>query len=180
MPGGGPRPRRVVSLYWYARWVDFPSSSSIGSRPFYINAWAVLHIAMHVAAELERFGPEHWAVCHCSAGVGRTGTFVALLQLLRRLPTLSDEATLDRCAAEVIEAMREHRLWMVKTDIEYAMLHAALLLRLKNPDGADFDLSWLEPESGGAPARPLHGRPPGRGEQEAVDNAADVANYREA
>ena len=26
-----------------------------------------------------------WAVCHCSAGGGRTGTFVALVKLLREL-----------------------------------------------------------------------------------------------
>ena len=51
---GGPRPTRVVALYWYSRWIDFPSSTSIGSRPFYENAWAVLHIAMHVNSELVR------------------------------------------------------------------------------------------------------------------------------
>ena len=53
--GGGSndgRPRRIVYLYWYSQWVDFPSSTSIGSRPFYANAWAVLHIGMHIAAEL--------------------------------------------------------------------------------------------------------------------------------
>ena len=38
--------------------------------------------------------------------------------------------------------MRERRLWMVKTDIEFATLYAALLLRLRNPREADFLLSW--------------------------------------
>jgi len=38
--------------------------------------------------------------------------------------------------------MRERRLWMVKTDIEFATLYAALLLRLRNPREADFVLSW--------------------------------------
>ena len=41
-----------------------------------------------------------------------------------------------------IECMRERRLWMVKTDIEFATLYAALLLRLRNPREADFVLSW--------------------------------------
>jgi len=139
---GGPRPTRVVALYWYSRWIDFPSSTSIGSRPFYENAWAVLHIAMHVNSELHELGQKHWAVCHCSAGVGRTGTFIALTRLLRLLPTVADEPSLDKAITATIEAMRDRRLWMVKTDIEYATLYAAVLLRLRNPDPDEFALTW--------------------------------------
>ena len=50
----GVRPTRRIVLYWYSRWVDFPSSVSIGSRPFYENAWAVLLIVMHIEGELVR------------------------------------------------------------------------------------------------------------------------------
>mmetsp|Transcript_34917 Transcript_34917/g.69689 ORF Transcript_34917/g.69689 Transcript_34917/m.69689 type:complete len:562 (-) Transcript_34917:711-2396(-) len=147
----GKRPKREVALYWYSRWVDFPSSTSIGSRPFYANAWAVLHIAMHVASEMEDLGPKHWTVCHCSAGVGRTGTFIALVNLLRMLPELNTEGQVDQACAHAIEAMRERRLWMVKTDIEYASIYAALLLRIRNPDAADFALTWPLSD-GGRPA----------------------------
>ena len=210
---GGPRPTRVVALYWYSRWVDFPSSTSIGSRPFYENAWAVLHIALHINSELVRppqartvsprapvcllaprapalepdpslepspspapalapsptsrltpplalacpieqedLGQRHWTVCHCSAGVGRTGTFIALLRLLRQLPSLESEAALDAAVTTTIEAMREKRLWMVKTDIEYATLYAAVLLRLRNPEEDEFTLTW--PLKDGARALP--------------------------
>ena len=38
----------MVRLYWYSRWVDFPSSASIGSKPFFSNAWSVLHMALHL------------------------------------------------------------------------------------------------------------------------------------
>ena len=190
---GSARPTRTVLLYWYSRWVDFPSSSSIGSRPFYANAWAVLHIGLHVVQKLEELGPSHWAICHCSAGVGRTGTFLGLVHMLRVLPRITSEAALDDAVSTTIEAMRERRLWMVsaprlprrrsrrlqqlpararlasvgllapppphahicrplpvtacpslqvKTDIEYATLYAALLLRLRNPDDGDFALTW--------------------------------------
>ena len=44
---------------------------------------------------------------------------------------------LDSAVTRVIEAMRDRRLWMVKTDIEYATLYAAVLLRLRNPETAE-------------------------------------------
>ena len=96
----------------------------------------------HIAAELAELGAEHWALCHCSAGVGRTGTFIGLVRLLRTLPSLQDEPALDAAVTQAIEAMRERRLWMVKTDIEYATIYAALLLQLRNPHDAEFELTW--------------------------------------
>ena len=154
------RPRRIVYLYWYSRWVDFPSSSSIGSMAFYSNAWSVLHIGIHIAAEIAMLGPEHWAVCHCSAGVGRTGTFLALLHLLTQLPSIRDENELDAAVTLTIENMREKRLWMVKTDIEFATLYAALLLRLRNPEDKEFALTWPLKEGQRAPLIDKQQMPP--------------------
>ena len=52
---GPNRSKRVIKLYWYSRWVDFPSSASIGSKPFFANAWSVLHMALHVLPRLRRW-----------------------------------------------------------------------------------------------------------------------------
>ena len=51
--------------------------------------------------------------------------------------------------------MRERRLWMVKTDIEYATLYAALLLRMRNPNASDFTLTWPLTDSGQTAAPPV-------------------------
>lgn len=170
---GPGRAKRVITLYWYSRWVDFPSSASIGSKPFFSNAWSVLHMALHVLPLLLERGPSHWAVCHCSAGVGRTGTLIALLSLLQYIVLSPPASSLDRRVADTIERMREKRLWMVKTDIEYATLYAALLLRLRNPREEDFLLTWrlqdgdcsalhapaLEPQRAAAAASAAAGAP---------------------
>merc|ERR1719198_814309 len=102
----------------------------------------VVQLLIHEAAVLKSMP---WAVCHCSAGVGRTGTFVALIKLLRELELgqlSSQPETLDSLVASIIEAMRERRLWMVNTDTEFATLYATLMLRLRNPCNKDFKLSW--------------------------------------
>mmetsp|Transcript_21510 Transcript_21510/g.68718 ORF Transcript_21510/g.68718 Transcript_21510/m.68718 type:complete len:390 (+) Transcript_21510:34-1203(+) len=212
---GGPPPScgertRVVVLYWYSRWLDFPASSSIGTRPFYANAENVLHLAVHLQQLLAR-GEPHWCVCHCSAGVGRTGTLIALLRVLQRLPALQSEAQLDSFVRTTIERMRERRLWMVKTDVEYALLYAATLLWLRRSRDKEFELSWqgdggddwgatalaiseaLGPaashlqevrESGRKRGSSATGPHEGSGEESggdnAIDNARDVQRYRDA
>lgn len=131
--------KRIVALYWYSRWLDFPASSSIGSPPFLANAWNVLHVAVHVSHLLaSALGEHHRSVCHCSAGVGRTGTLIALLHLLARLPALQTGDDFDACVRESIERMRERRLWMVKSDVEFALIYAAVLQRLKSPSDEVF------------------------------------------
>ncbi|CAL8358901.1 unnamed protein product [Lota lota] len=57
-------------------------------------------------------------VAHCSAGVGRTGTFIVLDRVLQQLDT---KDTLDIYGA--VFDLRLHRSHMVQTECQYAYLH---------------------------------------------------------
>ncbi|XP_066486443.1 receptor-type tyrosine-protein phosphatase H [Tiliqua scincoides] len=59
---------------------------------------------------------------HCSAGVGRTGTFIALDSLLRQA---QNEGELGVFA--FVQTMRMHRPLMIQTESQYIFLHQCLL-----------------------------------------------------
>ncbi|KAM5237789.1 receptor-type tyrosine-protein phosphatase V-like [Ctenodactylus gundi] len=68
---------------------------------------------------------------HCSAGVGRTGTFVALLRLLQQLEA---EQVVD--VFNTVYVLRLHRPLMIQTPSQYIFLHSCLLSRiLEGPSG---------------------------------------------
>ncbi|XP_052791780.1 receptor-type tyrosine-protein phosphatase epsilon-like [Mya arenaria] len=60
-------------------------------------------------------------IVHCSAGVGRTGTFVALDNLV-------EQAKTEECVKplEMVKALRQQRVNMVQTKDQYIYLHKAL------------------------------------------------------
>ncbi|KFO24404.1 Receptor-type tyrosine-protein phosphatase V [Fukomys damarensis] len=68
---------------------------------------------------------------HCRAGVGRTGTFVALLRLLQQL---EEEQVVDVFNAAY--ALRLHRPFMIQIPSQYIFLHSCILSRiLQGPFG---------------------------------------------
>ncbi|CAH7206401.1 receptor-type tyrosine-protein phosphatase V [Phodopus roborovskii] len=62
---------------------------------------------------------------HCSAGVGRTGTFVALLRLLQQL---EEEQVVD--VFNTVYMFRLHRPLMIQTPGQYIFLHSCLLNKI--------------------------------------------------
>uniref|UniRef100_A0A8C4PZI2 protein-tyrosine-phosphatase n=2 Tax=Eptatretus burgeri TaxID=7764 RepID=A0A8C4PZI2_EPTBU len=60
---------------------------------------------------------------HCSAGVGRTGTFIALDQVLSDLESGSDNIDFMALVAE----LRWYRTGMVQTEEQYAFIHTCTL-----------------------------------------------------
>ncbi|XP_053462317.1 receptor-type tyrosine-protein phosphatase V-like isoform X2 [Nycticebus coucang] len=76
---------------------------------------------------------------HCSAGVGRTGTFVAILRLLQQL---EKEQMVD--VFHAVYALRLHRPLMIQTPSQYIFLHSCLLNKiLEEPS----DISESQPIS---------------------------------
>ncbi|KAJ3612337.1 hypothetical protein NHX12_020613, partial [Muraenolepis orangiensis] len=65
-------------------------------------------------------------VVHCSAGVGRTGTFMALDRLMQQIREHEYADILG-----MVSEMRSHRLSMVQTEEQYVFIHQCVLLMWK-------------------------------------------------
>jgi protein-tyrosine phosphatase len=64
-------------------------------------------------------------IVHCSAGVGRSGTFIALDWLLTELEeggldSLDDEAD---PISDIVDTLRQQRMMMVQSDSQYSFLY---------------------------------------------------------
>lgn len=72
-------------------------------------------------------------IVHCSAGVGRSGTFIALDWLLQELEdgSLDDPATEDPIPI-IVDKLRQQRMMMVQSDAQYAFLYDALRERWRD------------------------------------------------
>ncbi|XP_045912853.1 receptor-type tyrosine-protein phosphatase V-like [Micropterus dolomieu] len=104
---------RIITHYYYPSWPDqgVPKDSS-----------SLCTFTEHVRQSLEttpRLGP---AVVHCSAGVGRSGTFVTLLWLMQ----LCARGIRPNVRAAV-EDLRLHRMCMVQNLEQYIFVHQCLL-----------------------------------------------------
>jgi len=76
-------------------------------------------------AEIDKCAPTSPILVHCSAGVGRTGTVIALsiLQdLVRKTRDLREAPAIS--IFSVVRRMREQRLSMVQTPDQYVLLYA--------------------------------------------------------
>ena len=71
-------------------------------------------------------------VVHCSAGVGRSGTFIALDRLLQQM-TCQDFVDVF----SVVYEMRRERVWMVQTEQQYICIHQCILAALQGFDYSD-------------------------------------------
>jgi protein tyrosine phosphatase len=102
---------RIVVQYHYTVWPDH-------GVPEYPTS--LLHfVRKTMSVNPENSGP---IVVHCSAGVGRTGTFITLFSQLQRM---KEEKNFDIFG--YVRGMRYKRNCMVQTEPQYVFIHDALL-----------------------------------------------------
>ncbi|KAM8830029.1 receptor-type tyrosine-protein phosphatase V-like isoform 3-T7 [Synchiropus picturatus] len=104
---------RIITHYYYPAWPDRGVPKEPSSLCIFTE-----HVRQHLES-IPRLGP---AVVHCSAGVGRSGTFVTLLWLMQ---LCARGIRPDIRAA--VEDLRLHRMWMVQNQEQYIFVHQCLL-----------------------------------------------------
>lgn len=72
----------------------------------------------------------------CSAGVGRSGTFIALDRVLQ---SLNDPTQVNNYidVYGIVYAMRKERVWMVQTEQQYICIHQCIVCILQQNSGGD-------------------------------------------
>ncbi|KAI6237300.1 hypothetical protein M3Y95_00250500 [Aphelenchoides besseyi] len=93
-------------------------------------------------------------VVHCSAGIGRTGTFIVLDILLTKIKLMGPHTTID--IAKTIRMVREQRATMVQTEAQYRFLYHAISTFMQT-FRTDLNLHLLRK---GVPDRLLNGMDP--------------------
>ncbi|KAB5565550.1 hypothetical protein PHYPO_G00242860 [Pangasianodon hypophthalmus] len=116
-------------------------------RQFHFTAWPdhgvpetteVLINFRHLVREhMDSFSRNAPAVVHCSAGVGRTGTFIALDHLIFQIER---ENMVDIYG--IIHDMRMHRPLMVQTEDQYVFLNQCASDIIKSRIGTNVDLIY--------------------------------------
>lgn len=125
----------VVQLQ-YMDWPDQDVPSSPTTLLDLCHRVDVLSIAQ--LAEINIVGPP---IVHCSAGVGRTGTFIAIDHTLRRLWDAfsgpNGESRQPVCVDEILElvrTMKRERSKMVQTSEQYKFIYQSVLEGMKRWD----------------------------------------------
>uniref|UniRef100_A0A8D8Q8Q7 protein-tyrosine-phosphatase n=1 Tax=Cacopsylla melanoneura TaxID=428564 RepID=A0A8D8Q8Q7_9HEMI len=107
--------QRVIRHFHFTTWPDFGVPSPPQTLVRFVRAFR------------ERVGPEQRPiVVHCSAGVGRSGTLIALDRILQ---SINHSDLVDIFG--IVYQMRKERVWMVQTEQQYICIHQCLLAVLE-------------------------------------------------
>ncbi|XP_076063809.1 receptor-type tyrosine-protein phosphatase H-like isoform X6 [Oratosquilla oratoria] len=104
---------RTVKQYHFTAWPDFgvPDQEDM-----------ILEFVFHVRNSWRSKDSKHLLV-HCSAGVGRTGTFIALWKLIDNIQENKDEIV---NIFDAVTDMRKSRVLMVQSKVQYNFLHKCI------------------------------------------------------
>jgi receptor-type tyrosine-protein phosphatase R len=104
--------------YWYNTWPDHGVPKKDGS----VYTDDVLHMLKDVNDAVGVVKSDAPVLVHCSAGVGRTGTFIAIDHAQQ---LLQSESKID--LIQLIKELREDRVAMVQTPQQYQFVYQACL-----------------------------------------------------
>lgn len=115
---------RVIWHLSFSGWPDFGVPEG--------NDLSALFELLKISAKLNDIH-ENPRIVHCSAGVGRSGTFIALDHLLRELEagavaTAKDD---EDMIFDTVNKLREQRMMMVQSDAQYSFLYDVLKTRFE-------------------------------------------------
>ena len=107
---------KIVWHFLFLGWPDF-------GVPEDQDRAALLELIRHSREKAEDL--DNPRIIHCSAGVGRSGTFIALEHLLAELEVGNlDEVSDSRdIIYETVSKLREQRMMMVQSDSQYQLLY---------------------------------------------------------
>lgn len=115
---------RLVYQYNFTAWPDF----GVPKNPAEIIDF--LATVNSKQAELTEAGP---MVIHCSAGLGRTGTLVAIEALIHQIKQEGLDCDLD--IQKTVLKVRSQRPGMIQTEPQYKFIYRALLSYLQSQPG---------------------------------------------
>lgn len=122
---------KIVWHFLFAGWADY-------SKPEGEDRDALLQLFKQTASKSSRDNPR---IVHCSAGVGRTGTFIALDHLLRELESgeLTNGTDFETDPVfDTVNQLREQRMMMVYNEMQlqfiYEVLREQCMIKLSGLD----------------------------------------------
>ncbi|XP_022313216.2 receptor-type tyrosine-protein phosphatase alpha-like [Crassostrea virginica] len=103
--------RKRVTHYHFTAWPDCRVPADIDTLLEFRNV------------VIKDISPEDGPILiHCSAGIGRTGTFIALDTLLKEI-AVADSIDVINCVSK----LRQQRAFSIQTDVQYAFLQEAIV-----------------------------------------------------
>lgn len=112
--------KKTIWHMLFCGWPDF-------QVPADADRSALIQLIKHSAAQNKKV-PRNPRIIHCSAGVGRSGTFIALENLLAQLESGAIARVKDDedPVFETVHRLREQRMMMVQGDAQYQFLYDVL------------------------------------------------------